>query len=77
MRNAFLKPAVDAAGKPLVVRHPHTGDVLPPAGGWRAVDEFFERRLNDKDVIETVPPADPASAPPRKSAKPQDPARGV
>lgn len=51
----FVKPALDrATGKPLHIRHPRTGAVLPPDGAdvdMRANEFFWQRRLRDGDVV--------------------------
>lgn len=58
MRNVFLKPALDDAGKSKVVPDPQN-DFRPLAGDgeWKPLTNYWVRRLRDGDVIETAAPA--------------------
>ena len=57
----FIKPKVQADGTPMKVRKPMNGH-LAEGGEWVNPETYWLRRLNDKDVEETTPPADPAPA---------------
>jgi hypothetical protein len=39
-----------------------SGLPLPADGAWKPRDQFWTRRLRDRDVEETTPPSDRASA---------------
>lgn len=65
MPNAYLKPAADADGEPLLVRDPSTFKALAPEGEWKALSPYWLRRLRDKDVIDATATAPaPATAAP-------------
>lgn len=58
MQTAYVRPALDAEGKPMLVRQPDRGWLpLPPEGEWVILDEYWSRRIRDQDVIEGEPPA--------------------
>jgi hypothetical protein len=59
--NFFIKPGVNAEGKPLVVRDPASGKLLDVAGEWKAKSPFWLRLQRDGDVIETAPMPAPAT----------------
>lgn len=76
MPNAYLKPSVDADGKPVLVRDPLTLHALKPEGEWKVLSPYWTRRLRDKDVIDDTANAPaPASAPaaPAPSTAPAEP----
>lgn len=54
MNKIFIKPA-DGITAPLR-EHP-IDRPLPAAGDWRPNNQFWLRRLRDKDVVEATPPA--------------------
>jgi hypothetical protein len=57
MDNIFVKPAVDADGNALLVRHPAKGyAALPPEGDYWPQGTYTTRRLRDGDVVEAEPP---------------------
>lgn len=63
MPTAYVKPALGADGEPVLVRQPdHDWLPLPPEGGFVVLDEYWARRIRDRDVIEAEPPADPPPA---------------
>lgn len=64
MPEFFVKPARDAAGKPLLVRDPATLQPLAEAGEWKPKFGYWARRVLDHDVIEAEPPAPDAPAAP-------------
>lgn len=73
MPTAYVKPALGADGQPLLVRQPdHDWLPLPPEGGFVALDEYWSRRIRDRDVVETEPPAEPE--PSSIEPEPVDPA---
>jgi hypothetical protein len=68
MTNAFLKPARDAAGAPLLVRDPVTMIPLAADGEWKMLAPYWIRRLRDSEVIivldepvASAPPIEPAA----------------
>jgi hypothetical protein len=63
MQNIFLKPVLDGAGKPMLVRDPMTRKRLDPNGEWKPRTQFWARRVLQRDVIEGTPEADAAGAP--------------
>lgn len=75
--NLFLKPALDAAGDPLLVRDPMTLRPLAKDGEWKTNAPYWIRRMRDKEVIDATasasaaspvasiePPVDPVTASP-------------
>jgi hypothetical protein len=50
--NLFLKPALDASGKPMLVRDPATMQPLAAEGEWKTNAPFWIRRMRDKEVID-------------------------
>lgn len=64
MENVFVKPAIGADGKPVVVPDPQHGfRPLGADGGWKPRTNYWTRRLRDKDVIEATPPAEAKRVP--------------
>jgi hypothetical protein len=60
MQTVYVRPAEDADGRPLLVRQPDRGWMpLPPEGEWVLLDEYWARRLRDRDVSEAEPPPPP------------------
>lgn len=57
-----LDPKATPSGDRLKVRKP-VGKHLADQGEWVERDSYWLRRLADKDVEETTPPADPESKP--------------
>lgn len=55
MSNVFYKPALDADGKPLLVRDPLTMKPLDEAGEWKTQSPFWIRRVRDKEVTDATP----------------------
>lgn len=75
MPTAYVKPALGADGQPLLVRQPdHDWLPLPPEGGFVVLDEYWSRRIRDRDVIETEPPPEPESPPAAPAADEPAPA---
>jgi hypothetical protein len=69
MDNVFIKPRVDADGKPMLVRDPRTKKPLDANGEWKPKDQFWVRRIRDKDVVDITPKKDaPAAAAPAAPA---------
>lgn len=65
MQTAYVRPALDADGKPVLVRQPDRGWLpLPPDGEWVTLDEYWSRRIRDVDVVEGEPPLPAAEAEP-------------
>lgn len=59
----FVTPTADRR-----VPDPARGDTLPPEGREVEPTQYWQRRLNDGDVIESMPsnpPAAPAAIPPK------------
>jgi Protein of unknown function (DUF2635) len=77
MPNLFLKPALDAAGKALLVRDPMTLKPLAAAGEWKAQAQYWIRRLRDKEVVETTPPVAAAPTPAAPAVPPVAPAAPI
>lgn len=78
MQTAYVRPAVTADGKPMLVRQPDRGWLpLPPEGEWVTLDEYWSRRIRDQDVKEGDPPspaeAEPPPSAPNPSAPPETP----
>lgn len=72
MNNVFVRPALDAAGDPVVVRDPQSGEPLKAAGEWKPAVSFWLDRIRDVDVIEAVDPSvstAPAKRRRRRAAK--------
>jgi hypothetical protein len=63
MQNVFLKPVLDGAGKPMLVRDPMTRKRLDPAGEWKPRIQYWTRRILQSDVRESEPEPEPAQAP--------------
>lgn len=75
MPTAYVKPALGADGQPLLVRQPdHDWLPLPPEGGFVVLDEYWSRRIRDRDVIETEPPSEPPTEPEPVEPDPDEPA---
>lgn len=75
MQTAYVRPAVDAEGKPMLVRQPDRGWLpLPPEGEWVILDEYWTRRIRDQDVKEGEPPLPPEVEPAPPPAEPNPPA---
>lgn len=58
--------------KPTAGRHvpdPARGDTLPPEGREVEPTQYWQRRLNDGDVIESSPTSPPPAAPAAASSK--------
>lgn len=53
MDKIFIKPASDK----VKVRDPRSGIALKAEGESKPNDVYWQRRLKDKDVVETTPPA--------------------
>ncbi|MGJ4882999.1 DUF2635 domain-containing protein [Bradyrhizobium sp. HKCCYLRH1065] len=58
MDNIFLKPAPLAAGGVVLVRDPSTQSPLAMSGEWKALSQYWTRRLRDGDVVEAQPNAE-------------------
>jgi hypothetical protein len=55
MSNFYLKPVRDAAGKSMLVRDPSSGKPLDPKGEWKPRNQFWTRRVLQRDAIEAEP----------------------
>lgn len=67
----FIKPAAQPAGQPpLKVRKP-VGGHLPEGGDWVNLDSYWQRRINDGDVVvdTTATPEGEATAGSESAAK--------
>lgn len=54
---AYVKPRLNEAGQPALVRQPDRSWLpLPEEGAWVTLDEYWSRRLRDGDVVEATPP---------------------
>ncbi|WP_316216626.1 DUF2635 domain-containing protein [Bradyrhizobium sp. SZCCHNR3003] len=62
--NLYLKPAVDAAGKAVLVRDPANWQPLKAEGEHKPPIVYWLRRLRDGDVVEATPPAEAGSSAP-------------
>ncbi|WP_316207593.1 DUF2635 domain-containing protein [Bradyrhizobium sp. SZCCHNR3118] len=63
MSNLFVKPALDAEGKPVLVRDPANWQPLKAEGDYKPPTLYWLRRIRDKDVILVEQPeASPATA---------------
>ena len=52
-QNIFVRPAFsDEHQCVLKVRDPLSGEPLPKDGAWKSDNEFWRRRIRDKDVID-------------------------
>ncbi len=70
--NMFLKPGLTAEGKPLRVPYPHdVGRYLPSEGAFVEFNFYWQRRLNDGDVVEATPPEEPVA--PAQDQEAQEP----
>ncbi len=58
----FIKPATLPEGEPMKVRKPVNGH-LALDGEWVNPESYWQRRLNDGDVVVAEPSAAPAPAP--------------
>jgi len=50
LKKTFIKPA-----EGLDVKDPESGELLPPEGDYKTIDSYWQRRLNDNDVVEAKP----------------------
>ncbi len=50
------------------------GRPLAADGEWKPLDTYWAARLRDGDVVEKVPPAEPAPAPSKSDSKTPKPA---
>ena len=58
MKNVYVRPCrLDTVGATAIVPDPRTGKPLAAAGEWKPLDQFWSRRLRDRDVEEVTPPA--------------------
>lgn len=57
----FIKPATQPDGQPLKVRKPVNGH-LAADGEWVNPESYWQRRINDGDVLPATPPAEAAPA---------------
>lgn len=62
MENVFIKPVVDAAGNPMMVRDPVSLQPLPAEGAWKPLDPYWARRIRDGDVTQAEHQAEPSAA---------------
>lgn len=60
----FVKPGTAPDGRPLLVRDPDTKRALPAEGAEVPRNQFWLRRLRDRDVVPTTtaPPVAAATA---------------
>lgn len=57
MTQAYVIPRPLGDGLVALVRQPdRSWTPLPPEGGWVQLDEYWSRRLRDRDVLEAEPP---------------------
>lgn len=73
MENVYVKPAPAAAGGVVLVRDPFSLKPLDEAGEWKPGNQYWTRRIRDKDVIVSSPPTAVTSAPAAPAPAPVEP----
>ncbi|ABQ38496.1 DUF2635 domain-containing protein [Bradyrhizobium sp. BTAi1] len=75
MENVYLKPAPADGGGVVLVRDPASLKPLDAAGEWKPGNQYWTRRIRDKDVVVSSPPAATAvaSAPAAPAPAPAEP----
>lgn len=76
MSNLFIKPAsiaIEGVQMVALVRDPETGKPLAAEGEWKVKSQFWNRRIRDRDVIESDPAAPTTALPPVDLGSPLDP----
>lgn len=57
MPSLYVTPALQEDGTPFLVRQPHKSYLpLPVEGAWVPDNEYWRRRIRDRDAIEAEPP---------------------
>jgi hypothetical protein len=58
----FIKPTPQAEGQPPLKVRKMANGYLQAEGEWVNTDSYWLRRLDDGDVVQATPPAEPAPA---------------